>query len=133
MSITSSKPGAFITGTLIGGLVGATVALLYAPRSGQETRTVIKEKSLELKDKAVETGEELRHKAQDFADQTKARIEETADATKEKAIDLQHRGQAFIDKQREQIQRAIQSGKKSMTQPEEAVLENGMQETTPAS
>lgn len=39
-------------GVIIGFLAGATVALLYAPKSGVETREIIKEKAIELKDKA---------------------------------------------------------------------------------
>ena len=45
--------GSFLVGFLVGGLVGAVVALLYAPQSGEETRGVIKDKTIELKDKSV--------------------------------------------------------------------------------
>lgn len=47
--------GSFLVGFIVGGLTGAAVALLMAPQSGEETRTVIKEKAIELKDKAEET------------------------------------------------------------------------------
>ena len=47
--------GAFLVGFLVGGLTGAVVALLYAPNSGEETRAVIKDKAIELKDKTTET------------------------------------------------------------------------------
>ena len=41
MANNDSDFGAFISGFLIGGLVGAAVALLMAPQSGEETRTMI--------------------------------------------------------------------------------------------
>lgn len=128
MSTKTNKTGSFLTGVLFGSLVGGTVALLFAPQSGEETRTVIKEKSLEIKDKAVETGEEIRHKAEEVAQKTRARIEEAAEATKEQAQELQHRGQAFVDTQRERIKDAIDAGKKSLSGTEKTVMGNGVEE-----
>ena len=39
--------GAFLAGFIIGGLVGAAVALVMAPQSGEETRTQLAERSVE--------------------------------------------------------------------------------------
>ena len=50
--------GAFLVGFVVGGLTGAVVSLLFAPQSGEETRALIKDKSIELRDKAQVTGEE---------------------------------------------------------------------------
>lgn len=49
------EAASFITGFLIGGLVGAATALLLAPQSGEDTRTQIREKGIELKEKAEVT------------------------------------------------------------------------------
>jgi gas vesicle protein len=40
----------FLTGIMIGGLVGATVGILLAPTSGEEVRTQIQERSIRLRD-----------------------------------------------------------------------------------
>jgi gas vesicle protein len=40
----------FFSGMLAGALVGATVALLFAPLSGEEARLQIQERSIRLKD-----------------------------------------------------------------------------------
>ena len=56
--------GSFFAGLVIGGLVGASLALLLAPQSGEETRGQIKDKSLELKDEAMEGLTEAGHRAQ---------------------------------------------------------------------
>ena len=61
MSDNNNEFGAFMSGLLLGGIAGAITALLLAPQSGEETRKVILDKSLELKDKALETVEEARH------------------------------------------------------------------------
>jgi gas vesicle protein len=50
----------FFAGLVIGGLVGATLSLLLAPQSGEETRAQIRDKSLELKGRAEESVLEVR-------------------------------------------------------------------------
>ncbi len=49
----------FFAGMVIGGLVGAAAAMLLAPQSGEETRAMIRDKSIELKDKAVDVGQDM--------------------------------------------------------------------------
>ena len=44
----------FLAGLVVGGVVGAGVALLLAPQSGEAIRSQIRDKSFELKDGAVE-------------------------------------------------------------------------------
>lgn len=48
---------------LVGALIGAGVGILTAPRSGEETRTLLREKSGEVKDKAAEAMTETRDRA----------------------------------------------------------------------
>ncbi len=88
---------AFLVGFVVGGLVGAATALLLAPQSGEETRTLIKEKSIELKDKAVETAEEARAKAEAAAAEARARADEWAAIAKARADELKKRGQEVIE------------------------------------
>lgn len=94
--------GAFFAGLVIGGLVGAAAALLSAPKSGEETRTIIKEKSIELRDRAVEVSQDARHKAEVALEDARARADEAlvdlrvkaedlARMTKERAVELQQK------------------------------------------
>ncbi len=55
--------GDFLAGFLLGGLVGAAVALLFAPQSGEETVSMIREKGIELKDRVGEIRPEDAKKA----------------------------------------------------------------------
>ena len=41
----------FFSGLLVGAVIGAAVALLYAPQPGTETRRMVKEKASEIKEK----------------------------------------------------------------------------------
>ena len=76
MDKRSSNPAVWFTGMMIGGLVGAGVALLTAPRSGEETRAMIREKSIEMKDQAVKSIEETRERAGELAQTGKERVAE---------------------------------------------------------
>ena len=64
--MSSQNRGAlFFAGLVMGGLVGAGLALLLAPQSGEEIRSQIRDKSFELKDGAVEGLAEVGHRAQE--------------------------------------------------------------------
>ncbi len=92
MSDRDSDIGAFLAGFVVGGLVGAVAALLLAPQSGEETRTLIRDKSIELKSQVEETAADARAKAERIAHDAKSRAE-----------DLQRRGQVLLDEQKARL------------------------------
>ncbi|MFH0914689.1 MAG: YtxH domain-containing protein [Chloroflexota bacterium] len=57
--------GSFALGLLIGGAIGIAVGLLCAPRAGEETRELLRERAEEVTEKARETLSELKKKAQE--------------------------------------------------------------------
>jgi len=63
----SSSVCGIVTAFAIGALVGAGVALLYAPQSGKETRELLARKAREVKDKAGE----LKDRAEEAFDDAK--------------------------------------------------------------
>jgi gas vesicle protein len=105
--------GAFLAGFVIGGMVGAAVALLLAPQSGEETRTIIHDRSIELKDKAAEKAESARIKAEAAAAEARARADELAKLTQEKAIEFKKKGQEVYQTQKSRIESAVQKKSKS--------------------
>jgi gas vesicle protein len=110
--------GSFLSGLIIGGLIGAAVALLMAPQSGEETRELIRDKSIELKDRAVETAEEARIKAEAAAAEARARADELAHEAKVKADELKQRGQHFIEEQKTKATEVIESTKHKNIPPD---------------
>jgi gas vesicle protein len=60
-----------VTYFLAGVGIGAAVALLFAPQSGEETRKQIAEKAQEGKDYVASRGREIRKQAEDLVDQGK--------------------------------------------------------------
>jgi len=83
----TSKFGFFLAG--IG--VGVVIALLFAPRSGEETRELIRGKADQGRDYVTGKSRELRHQAEDFVD---------------KAKDL-------VAQQKEQLSAALEAGKQA--------------------
>jgi gas vesicle protein len=61
----------FIGGFLLGGIVGAAVALLLAPASGEETRKQIQAEGVALKNRGQEFGDDRMHDAQKMVKQGK--------------------------------------------------------------
>ena len=117
MSERDGDFGAFLAGFVIGGMVGAAVALLLAPQSGEETRTIIHDRSIELKDKAAEKAETARIKAEAAAAEARARADELAKLTQEKAIEFKKKGQDLYQTQKARIETAVQ--KKTKTDSDE--------------
>lgn len=107
MADNSGDLGSFLAGFVIGGLIGAGVALLMAPQSGEETRALIADKSIELRDRAVETAGEVQSQAGDFASQT---------------------AEAY-NKQVQRIQTAVDAGKKPPKEDAEAPAEEAPAES----
>lgn len=107
MGSNNSDFGAFLAGFVIGGLVGAATALLLAPQSGEETRTVIRDKSIELKEKATETSAEARARAEAALKEAQARYDEITRQTKEKTEELLQRGQVVLEEQKSKIEKAV--------------------------
>ncbi|RJP55027.1 MAG: YtxH domain-containing protein [Anaerolineaceae bacterium] len=93
--------GAFLVGFIVGGLTGAVVSLLFAPQSGEETRALIKDKSIELRDKASASAEEALAKAEAAAAEARARADELAKQLKARGetivSDVKTRGKTALD------------------------------------
>jgi gas vesicle protein len=77
----------FLSGLFYGAVIGTAVGLLMAPRSGMETRHMIREQSVRLRDQVEQSAQEALHKAEEvtqhgreYLEETKERLERTADA-----------------------------------------------------
>ena len=78
----------FFAGMVIGGLVGAAAAMLLAPQSGEETRALIRDKSIELKDKAVDVSQDVQLRAEKALDTTRVQLEDVVDELKGRTDEL---------------------------------------------
>jgi gas vesicle protein len=104
--------GAFLVGFIVGGLSGAVVALLFAPQSGEETRALIKDKSIELRDKAQITAEEAIARAEAAAAEARARADDLA-------RQLRERGQTVVEDVRERGKTAVVAVRSKVSRSDE--------------
>ena len=86
----AAKP--ILGGFLVGSVIGVATALLFAPRSGEETRAEIRDKAMELRDRTSET-------VKDTVSQAKSKAYELKDTVQEKAEELKQRGKHTVDRQ----------------------------------
>lgn len=69
--------GSIVLSFFLGGLIGAGIALLTAPKTGREAREKIKELASEAKDKAETYIEQVKSKAASTVEKGKGLLEET--------------------------------------------------------
>lgn len=89
--------GSMLLSFLLGGIVGAGLALLLAPQSGQETRQKIRDLAEDVKDKA--TG---------YVDQTKQMVTSYVD-----------KGKGLYDEKKSLVTSAIEAGKEAYEKEKE--------------
>lgn len=82
-----SRFGYFLAGMGI----GAVVALLFAPRSGEETREYLRDRYGDAREDAKRRVRELRERAEEYRD----------------------KGKEFVGRQRESVEAAIEAGKQA--------------------
>ena len=103
-----------IGAVLIGGLIGAAIALLYAPQSGRETRKDIKRAARRAKNYSTDLIEDtiddvnvlvkdLRARASEIADQGA----DLTDKAKKEIIATLEQGQKAIEKQKQKFTEAL--------------------------
>lgn len=107
-----NRTGTIVISFLAGALVGATAALLLAPRSGKETREKIAEFGAELKEKISDLPEHLKEQAAPLVNRGKDMIE---------------KGKHYVDDQKKILTAAYEAGREAMKHEKE-VLATSLQD-----
>jgi gas vesicle protein len=76
MSDDRGSGSGIILSFLLGGLTGAALAILFAPRSGEETREMLGGK---IRDRATARGREILEDASDYVDTQREALEKRRD------------------------------------------------------
>ena len=84
-----------LSGLLIGGLIGAGTALLFAPQAGEQTRAAIQNKTMELRDRTTEG--------------VKDAVSQVTHKTRQVASSVLGRGQEYVQQGREVLDEVAQT------------------------
>jgi gas vesicle protein len=98
-----------LIGFIAGAVAGAVTALLYAPKSGKELRTDLKQRANNLKDDASDYLKSARVKMGDTLSRTRSRSDEFVSEVKQKAEDILDDADTMLSSIRERA--ADESGK----------------------
>lgn len=87
----------FLVGFLAGAIVGGIATVLYAPTSGEETRSSLKTRTDEFINKANVSVDDAYKQAESAAREASERFEKLAKTTRERAEDITRRGQIILE------------------------------------
>lgn len=94
--------GSVLLSFVLGGLVGAGLALLVAPQSGPETRKRIRDLSDDVVEKATSYAGQAREKATGYASQVREKVTTTLDKAKD-----------MYEEKRGALSAAVEAGKEA--------------------
>jgi gas vesicle protein len=103
--IVIEKHSGGVGNLLLGVLIGAGVALLFAPRSGEETRTEISRRARRAGSKVKGVAHEVTDQVVDTFEGAKARVEEQIESAR-----------AAIETKKAQVARAMDAGREAAQQ-----------------
>ena len=98
-------------GFLVGSVIGVATALLFAPRSGEETRAEIRDRAVDLRDRTTETVKDTVSQAKTKAYELKDTV---TDTVREKAEELKQRGKHTVSRKLDDVAEAAETGKQKV-------------------
>lgn len=120
--MASNESGASGFGWFLAGLgVGALVGVLYAPKSGKETREDIVSGALDAKERAAVLAQRGAEAASQYAEQGKQVVNQYVDQGKQVAGDYVDKGREYYDKGRSQWTEYVEKGRHLVNEQQEKV------------
>ena len=96
----TSRVKPILSGLLIGGLLGAGTALLFAPKSGEKIREDIQNKTIELRDRTTDT-------VKDKVSHVKSKTRQITSDVLGQAQALTQKGLGALDDQYEKVSQTV--------------------------
>ena len=105
-----------LTYLLVGGGIGAILALLFAPKSGEELRGDIADATRKGIEKSKETAAHLQERAGEYYEVSREKAGEFYETAQEKAVDLAEKAKAAAARTANPFSAAIEAGKDAYTE-----------------
>jgi len=102
-----------LTYLLIGGGIGAVIALLFAPKSGQELREDIADVTRKGIEKSKETAAQLQERAGEYYEVGRERANELYQTAQEKAGEIGEKAQSAAARTANPFTAAVEAGKEA--------------------
>src|SRR4029077_8404559 len=120
-----------LTYLLIGGGIGAILALLFAPKSGQELRGDIADATRKGIDKSREAAHELGQRAGEYYEVGRDRAAELYSTATESVSDVAQKARDAVNRQTGTVSAAIETGKKAYQEEKRKTEMSGRIEAAP--
>lgn len=128
MGINETEGGSsFVQGLLIGGILGALAGLLFAPKSGKELRSELKQRGSGAIDDAKELYTETQMKAKDILEEAERRAEGLRTEIERRLADARLRAREILRRAevREEAQEGMEGMKTESAKTQEAAAQGG--------
>jgi gas vesicle protein len=116
---------------LIGGGIGAILALLFAPKSGEELRNDIADATRKGIDRSREAATQLGNRAGEYYEATRERATELYGTASEKAAEAAASAREVASRQVGSVSAAIEAGKKAYGEEKRKTELSGRSEVAP--
>ena len=120
-----------LTYLLIGGGIGAILALLFAPKSGQELRTDIADATRKGLERGRETAGQLGTRAGEYYEATKERATGLYSSATDKAGEYAGAAREAVSRKGGQLSAAIEAGKQAYTEEKRKTELTGLESGGP--
>jgi gas vesicle protein len=121
-----------LTYLLIGGGIGAVLALLFAPKSGQELRSDIADATRKGIDRSRETAQQLGQRAGEYYEATRDRAAELYTTAADKVGEVAQTARQAAAQRAGGVTAAIDAGKKAYQEEKRKTELSGRLEAAPA-
>lgn len=120
-----------LTYLLIGGGIGAILALLFAPKSGEELRGDIADATRKGIDRSKEAAQQLGERAGEYYEATRGRASELYSQAAEKVTEVAQTAREAAARQTGTVAAAIDAGKKAYQEEKRKTEMSGRLEAAP--
>jgi len=83
--MANDRAGSFLIGLAVGGILGGALAVILAPRPGEEIRGELRTRGIELRERATDVADQIRERGRVAMEEQRGRLQQAIAEGKEAA------------------------------------------------